>query len=253
MQDTASHYEHIPYAVGRQYVMDWRKPEDIAKPEKNEVSETAEAADKPEPVGVEEISEIIEVTEHSPKTYTYNDYVRSAPVRSPNSRLLLCIAAAVAGVVGGAVIAAAYPIEGAELAETVADTTGGFWGILLNRVFQSGAFLIAAYLLGFFAAGGFLSWIIPLVCGLGTGLSAAGLFMSDGRLWLLLPLAVCCVVVVAASYASGEFSSLIMRLVSSKGEVISSGSSAERYTLRFGVYLMIVLAMAIAEAAIKLS
>ncbi len=252
MQDTLTSeikrdepYEHIPYSVGRQYVMDWRNE---ALEDKVEIITEIPAET--------ETTEETEETEHSPiiaDSRALSNRAADTGDRQMDRRLLWCVIAAVLGIAVGVLIGTMFPLEAAPLEESVTDTTGGFWGVLVRRLIHTGGFLFAAYLLGYFAAGGVLVWAVPLCCGLGTGLSAAGLCLAGGNLWLFLPYGVSCVVISFAACVSGEFSSLILRLVSSRGEVIASGGAAHRYTMRFAVYLLVILAAAITEAAILLS
>lgn len=251
-------YEHIPYSVGRQYVMDWRNKQELHSPAEvikhTEDEETPETLpeEPPTPETNEAETEEIATAEYSPRISDSRE--RSRRPDSVNIRLWLCLIMAVTGTAAGAVIATAFPLENAELSLSVAaDTAGGFWGVLSRRLALTGAFLLAEYVLGYFAAGGIIVWAVPLCCGLGTGLSAAGICMSGVNIWLLIPIALYCAVIAFAASASGEFSSLILRLLNSRGETLTSGGYSYRYTLRFGVYLVIILAAAIAEAAGKLA
>ncbi len=151
--------------------------------------------------------------------------------------------AGIVGAVTGALIAVLYPLEGVQLI-----SANGFPDALTDRLLRCGAFLLAEYLLGYFAAGGLLTWVLPLVYGLGAGLSAAEAVMS-GALLLLLPYSVCTLVICLAAARSAEFSSLLLSVVSGKsGSVITDGTAGSSYTMRFGAYLMALSAAALAEA-----
>lgn len=238
--------EHIPYSVGRQYIMDWRSPD------------RTENAPEPEPQSTEEIpedkpAEITPETEHSP--VIADSGARSRTERGDNRRLFFCLIAGLIGIIAGAVIAFAFPVSGADLSLSVAaGSQGDFMQLLLRRLAQSGSFLLAEYILGYFAAGGWLIWLAPTIYGLGAGLSSAGAFICGVNQWTVLPCLIYTVLISFAANGSWEFSALLMRLISGKGEVYASGgSSSYLYTLRFGGYLVILLVVSLAEAGIKIA
>ena len=139
-----------------------------------------------------------------------------------------------AGLFLGIYIAASAP--GADISGSLLCGSGDFLGLLLRRLFWGAAFLIAEYVCGFFALGRLLVWAAPLVCGLGTGAARAG----------------CAAAVIFAAGTSSGMSSQLLRLVSSdKNSIVSTSPAAGEYTLRFLVYLAILSACAIAEAALR--
>ncbi len=173
-----------------------------------------------------------------------------APISSPHKRRSAEIPSAVAymllgalSAAAGAAIAVLYPLEGIPL------TIGGsFPEVLADRLLQCGIFLVAEYLLGYFAAGGKLVWLIPMIYGLGAGLSAAEAIIS-GHPLMLLPLTICMVVICRAAARSAELSSLLLSVVSGKsGSVVTDGTAGSSYTIGFGIYLLTISAAALAEA-----
>lgn len=124
----------------------------------------------------------------------------------------------------------------------------------LRRLFWGAAFLISEYVCGFFALGRLLVWAAPLICGLGTGAALAGAFTIEGMNALRLApgCAGCAAAVIFAAGTSSGMSSQLLRLVSSdKNSIVSTSPAAGEYTLRFLVYLAILSACAIAEAALR--
>ena len=157
-----------------------------------------------------------------------------------------------AGLILGIYIAASAP--GADISGSLLCVSGDFLGLLLRRLFWGAAFLISEYVCGFFALGRLLVWAAPLICGLGTGAALAGAFTIEGMNALRLApgCAGCAAAVIFAAGTSSGMSSQLLRLVSSdKNSIVSTSPAAGEYTLRFLVYLAILSACAIAEAALR--
>lgn len=228
--------EHVPYAVGRQYVMDWRTSQ------QNTEDNTEKA-----PL----IAEAVEEKEHSP--VIADSGYHSQRRGSGDMRLLFCIAAGIAGMALGALVAVLFPDGNADLSGSLTvSSEGGFLMILFRRIIQCGAFLLAEFVIGYFAAGGWIVWLAPLIYGLGAGLSAAAVFIVGQAQWMCVFCVLYTAVICFAAKGSWEFSALLMRLISGRGEMYASGgSSSAQYTLRFGGYLILLLALALAEAGIK--
>ena len=143
---------------------------------------------------------------------------------------------------------------GADISGSLLCGSGDFLGLLLRRLFWGAAFLISEYVCGFFALGRLLVWAAPLICGLGTGAALAGAFTIEGMNALRLApgCAGCAAAVIFAAGTSSGMSSQLLRLVSSdKNSIVSTSPAAGEYTLRFLVYLAILSACAIAEAALR--
>lgn len=157
-----------------------------------------------------------------------------------------------AGLILGIYNAASAP--GADISGSLLCVSGDFLGLLLRRLFWGAAFLISEYVCGFFALGRLLVWAAPLICGLGTGAALAGAFTIEGMNALRLApgCAGCAAAVIFAAGTSSGMSSQLLRLVSSdKNSIVSTSPAAGEYTLRFLVYLAILSACAIAEAALR--
>lgn len=306
--------EHIPYSVGRQYVMDWRAS--IPSPDlpRSSGGMSAERILHP-PAQAEERPSVIETqgeVVHSPRIaeseyirkgyyrrsedmyvgdrsvgdmhvgdthvgdthsdedattedkdnplseqttasprITEGEYARKSYRPAKDHRLAVQLILCAVGIAAGAVIALMFPLEGTDL--SAASQGGDFLSLVLHRMAQCGVFLLVEYVLGYFAAGGWLVWLVPLVYGLGAGLSCAGIAAGGQDLWLILPPLAFCGVICCGAAASGSFSALLMRLVSGRGEMYAAGgSSSYQYTLKFGGYLLALLAAALIEAGMKL-
>ena len=168
---------------------------------------------------------------------------------SRNSSLVLWLAA-VCGVSGGLVSAQSVgALEG-----VLFTSEGSFLALFLSRLLYGAAFLLAEYLLGFFALGEWLVWLAPLCCGLGTGLSAAAGFGRKGALLLIPSAAITLLAVIFGARCSGEFSAQLLRVVSgSRTGIVLTSEATRGYTLRFFGCLAAVGAAALIEAAVKIS
>lgn len=189
--------------------------------------------------------------EEFPKTAELPRAARSAYRRRSGIPMLYTFLTA-AGLILGIYVAASAP--GADISGSLLCGSGDFLGLLLRRLFWGAAFLIAEYVCGFFALGRLLVWAAPLICGLGTGAALAGAFTIEGMNALRLApgCAGCAAAVIFAAGTSSGMSSQLLRLVSSdKNSIVSTSPAAGEYTLRFLVYLAILSACAIAEAALR--
>lgn len=167
--------------------------------------------------------------------------------RSPMLRrsgwLLTMALTALCGAVGGAVSA----VYGGAAAPAAVSS---FLALFLSVMLRGCTFLLAEYIIGFFALGEWIVWLAPLCCGLGTGM-----VLFSCRSWLMLPsCAVIMSAVVFGANTSGEFSALLLRLVRGRSNaVIMTGSAAVNYTLQFLAYTAAVCAAALFEAGVRLS
>lgn len=189
--------------------------------------------------------------EEFPETAELPRAARSAYRRRSGIPMLYTFLTA-AGLILGIYVAASAP--GADISGSLLCGSGDFLGLLLRRLFWGAAFLISEYVCGFFALGRLLVWAAPLVCGLGTGAALAGAFTIEGMNALRLApgCAGCAAAVIFAAGTSSGMSSQLLRLVSSdKNSIVSTSPAAGEYTLRFLVYLAILSACAIAEAALR--
>ena len=189
--------------------------------------------------------------EEFPETAELPRAARSAYRRRSGIPMLYTFLTA-AGLILGIYVAASAP--GADISGSLLCGSGDFLGLLLRRLFWGAAFLIAEYVCGFFALGRLLVWAAPLICGLGTGAALAGAFTIEGMNALRLApgCAGCAAAVIFAAGTSSGMSSQLLWLVSSdKNSIVSTSPAAGEYTLRFLVYLAILSACAIAEAALR--
>lgn len=161
--------------------------------------------------------------------------------------------AAATGTAAGAFLAV-YAPAGTDFSESLLCTPGDFLWLLTLRLLWSCAFLLAEYILGYFALGGALVWAVPLICGLGTGAALSGAFSILGiEAVKLVPSCMAIVIaVILGAKTSGAMSVQLLRLVStSKNSIVATSPAAGEYTLRFLVYLAILSGSAIAEAAVR--
>lgn len=168
-------------------------------------------------------------------------------VRTGRGSLLIMALTAVFGAAGGAVAANHL----GECAGVLLTTEGSFLTLFLIRVLYGGAFLLAEYILGFFALGGALVWAVPLLCGMGAGLS---LMQAGAHRLALLPGAVMTLAAaVFGAQLSDSLSGQLLRVLtgSRTGLVITNGTAGD-YTLRFMGLLGVNIAAGLIEAGIKL-
>lgn len=175
--------------------------------------------------------------------------------REYRRRCRIPVGSALTAAAGTAVGAfAAATAGGLEYSGSILCSTGSFWEILGMRLLWGAAFLLAEYILGFFALGDMLVWAVPLVCGLGTGAALTGAFSLRGiSAALLIPSCAASVgAVICGAGVSAAMSAQLLRLVSTdKSSIVAARPAAGEYTLRFLVCLAILLGSFIAEAAFR--
>ena len=195
----------------------------------------------------EEISSggVIEAYVESTSEYR-RDY---SHVRSPELKrgeyVILMSATAVCGAVGGAILALSGKADVSALAKITQDLSGGFGSVFFQRLLIGAAFLLAEYIIGFFAFGDLFVWAAPMCCAMGLSLRIAAT-----KSWILLPSAIITLIgcVMGAATSSGLSHTLIR--LSRGGTVHLEDSIHVKYTVSFLGYLAAVLAGAIYEGAI---
>ncbi len=179
-------------------------------------------------------------------------HVRAPSVRRRSSVLVLGFCA-VCGALGGAL--AYYAAGCPEICGTVLSfMDGSFLELFLRRLLYGGAFLLAEYVLGYFAAGEWLVWALPLLSGMGAGFSLSAAY-GGAELFAMVPSAgIVVALCVFGANTSGELSALLLRLAGGNGGgVIMTGSAAKDYSIKFLGYLGWLIAAALYEAAVKLA
>ena len=206
-------------------------PHDNADYEELQITDSVNIPEEPEPSAETDKPEELPVYTH----------VRAPELRRSGTRILMGLTS-VCGAVSGAVIAFSGNVEPSVFEALSKSLVGEFGEIFLHSVIIGAAFLAVELLLGFFALGDWLVWILPLCCAMGTALRVAVSGMS-----VLLPSAaaeVCAVTFAAATSAS--FSQTLLRL--SKGGTVYLDSSPRRnYALAFFGYAVIIAAAAVYE------
>lgn len=200
-------------------------------------AETGEEEQSAEFIGVSEFeSEADKPAE--PLVYTH---VRTPELRRSGTRILMGITAA-CGAVSGAVIAYTGNAD-PEAVEAVSGSLVGTFQELFARSALIGAvFLAAELLLGFFALGDWLVWVLPLCYAMGTALRVA---VAETGILLPSSAAGVCAVAFAAATSAG-FSQTLLRL-SKGGTVYLDSSPRKSYILSFLGYAVIIAAAAAYE------
>lgn len=176
--------------------------------------------------------------------------VRQPLLRRRGNLLLMGLASVCGAVCGGVMIFGGVDIPALSRA-FVLQAEGSFLSFFLSRFIYGGIFLLAEYILGYFALGEWLVWAVPLCCGTGTALTLA--VSADGASgWLLLPSAAfTTVLAVFGANTSGDMSALLLRMATGKNRsYIMSESAAKDYTLRFLGYLVLLALAGLYDGAI---
>lgn len=183
----------------------------------------------------------------SPETAEYpHEYTH---VRSPELKrgeyIILMSASAVCGAIGGVILALSGKADPWAIEKIIQGLSSGFGNVFFQRTLIGAAFLLAEYILGFFALGDLLVWAAPLCCAMGLSLR-----ITATQSWILLPSGIVTLIacIIGAATSSG-FSRALMRL--SRGGTVHLGNSPrQKYTINFLGYLAAIIAGAIYEGAI---
>lgn len=250
MQELFTPQQTEELSSGRLYIMDYTS---VQEPQQSD-----EPREETEPEAVSEAPGETEERDAQASFLTYEDttepvYERAVrTVRRTDSRAVM-MAVALLGTTIGVITALFFPITGADFMTGIAASAeGGFVETLFRRLGQAGLFLLAEFFVGYFAAGGAIIWSAPFIYGLSAGLSSAGVVKAGGSAWVIAAELVYLLVITIAANTSAELSSLLLRLVSGESaSVVTRGRASRAYDLQFAVYLLVILAAAIIEAAVK--
>ncbi len=202
-------------------------------------------AGEPEEIETDEISDVPEVLDESETdkqdeqlVYTH---VRAPEIRRSGPRILMGVTA-VCGAVSGAVIMFTEKSDPTAL-EMISQSLVGTVGELFLRAMITGAvFLIAELILGFFALGDWLVWVLPLCYAMGMSLRVAA--AGTGVLLPSAAAGICAVTFAAATSAS--FSQTLLRL-SKGGMAYRDRSPLRNYVPAFLGYAVIIAVAAVYE------
>lgn len=217
------------------------------------MTENSSGADETPQLPEESSSEGVITAYVEPPTEIYaetTEYRRDySHVRSPELKrgenVILMSATAVCGAVGGVILALSGKADISALAKITQHLSSGFGSIFFQRLLIGAAFLLAEFLIGFFAFGDLFVWAAPLCCAMGLSLRIAAT-----ESWILLPSAIVTLIacVLGAATSSGMSRTLIR--LSRGGTVHLEDSLHVKYIVSFLGYLAAVLAGAIYEGAI---
>lgn len=166
---------------------------------------------------------------------------RSREQTRGGARVLMTIIALCGAAAG--VIAALSGSHGAEITSALGERiSGGFGEIFLRRALSGCAILLVEFLLGFFAFGDLLSWILPVFAGMGAGFFVAAL---QNPVFLPSEITVLATVIFAGA-DSALFSRKLFGL-STGNRAYLRGMSAADYSARFALMALAMVAAGIYE------
>ncbi|MDE7192968.1 MAG: hypothetical protein K2O14_03255 [Oscillospiraceae bacterium] len=197
-------------------------------------------APAPENPAETEIKESVVPAESEEKSDEPVRRVRQPLLRRRGNLLLMGLASVCGAACGGVMM-----FRGADFSALsqafVLQAEGSFLSFFLSRVIYGGIFLLAEYILGYFALGEWIVWAVPMCCGTGAALTLAA--SAEGASgWLLLPsAAMTAVLAVFGANTSGDMSALLLRIAAGKnGSFVMSESAARDYTLHFLGYAVLL-------------
>ncbi len=163
-----------------------------------------------------------------------------APTRR-KARTVMFITA-LCGTAAGVILALSGKADAEAVMGVSERISGNFGEIFLHRAISGGAILLLEFIFGFFAFGDYISWIFPMLGGMGAGFFSAAL---QKPIFLPSEIAVLLAVIFAAAN-SAVFSQKLLGLASGERSFMR-GMSLSEYCARFAVALPIIIAAAIYE------
>lgn len=192
-----------------------------------------ENREQDKPVDEEENTETAVASEEK-----YN-HVRSPELRLGGTRIAMGIAAA-CGLAAGALAVITGKTGGGIFEELTKHRE--FGEVFLRRGTIGLIALAAEFSLGYFAAGDWLVWLVPLILGMGTGMW----FAAAGS-WILIPSAAGIMAAAVFGAASSSDFSVNLRRLTRGGVVFQDSSPTTGYAVRFAGYFAVVAASALYE------
>lgn len=185
-------------------------------------------------------SATVTATEQPFSENTHYPHIRHPKAHRSGTFIVMAVAA-VCGVAGGIVVSANGSFS--EAVSVVAEKP--FGEIFLMRLAFGAALLAVEFVLGFFALGDLLVWVVPLFAGLG-----AGFRIAQTKAWECMPSYIVLLgVITFAAAVSAGFSATLMSLA--RGGTIHLGSSPRRvFVLNYLGYLAAIAACALYEGII---
>lgn len=187
-------------------------------------------ADKPEPVPITEIiidGETVDVTDEEPELPKEYSHVRSPELRRGAAKILMSLSG-IFGTIAG-ITAVLTGVFGETASKVLSERfSGGFREVFGTKLLINAGCLAAEFLLGFFALGDIMVWVIPLFIGLGAGLTLTAAW--SGALLPSAAAGLVCGIIGAA--LSSEFSEELRGFANGTCRR-SDASPAKRFALRF--------------------
>lgn len=180
----------------------------------------------------------LQISIESARSETESDkpyqHVRIPEIRRGGSRIIMAISGICGAAAGAAMM---FTGKSAEI------PLGTFGEIFLGGLITGAIMLAAEFLLGFFAFGDWLVWILPLCCGMGCALR-----ICSAATWIeFIGAALRLVGVIFGAARSADFSQLLFKL-SCGGAVYMEFSPRRSFALSLLRYLMMITAGTLVEA-----
>lgn len=206
------------------------------------IETTAEIIAEPQTVEAEgaQISQISEARLSPQFSETHPRERSTADTRGAAKAVM--IISAVCGAAAGVLLAVTGKADSEVVSMLSERISGSFIEIFLQRALSGGAILLLEFILGFFAFGDIVSWIFPVMAGMGGGFFIAAL---QKPVFLPSELAVLLAVIFAGA-SSALFSRKLLGLASGNRSYMR-GMSAAEYSARFALMLLAVIAAAVYE------
>lgn len=215
---------------------------DLTASDKLFLSEKAEENSEQTPQAAEQTETEPLISETEETTHERS----SAPTRG-SARTIMTVTA-ICGAAAGVILALNGKADASAVSAAAERISGDFIGIFLRRALSGAAILILEFLLGFFAFGDFISWIFPVLSGMG-----AGFFLGVVKNPVFLPSEITVLIAVILSGASSALFSRRLLGLAAGNRAFARGMSVSEYSARFALALLAVAAASVYEGIAALN
>ena len=170
-----------------------------------------------------------------------NTHEHSAAPTKGSARAIMTVTA-IFGAAAGVILALNGKADAAAVSAVMERITGDFLNIFVSRMIFGAIMLTAEFLLGFFAFGDFISWVVPVVSGMG-----AGFFLGVVKNPVFLPSEIVTLIAVILLGANSALFSRRLLGLAAGNRAFSRGMTVFEYLGRFFLALIAVTVAAVYE------
>lgn len=170
-----------------------------------------------------------------------NTHERSVAPTKGSARAIMTVTA-ILGAAAGVILAFNGKADAAAVSAVMERISGDFLNIFVRRMIFGAIMVAAEFLLGFFAFGDFISWVVPVVSGMG-----AGFFLGVVKNPVFLPSEIVTLIAVIMFGANSALFSRRLLGLAAGNRAFSRGMTVFEYLGRFFIAVVAIAVAAVYE------